>query len=242
VKIEGTYNFAASREKVFEVLQDPEVLSRIIPGCEELKAVAENEYEAALLIAVGPVKGKFQGKVIISDLNPPESYTMQVSGNGAPGFVKGTGHVKLSDGENNDTHITYEGDAQVGGKIASVGQRLVESTAKAMIKQSLEGVNQYINSVIEAENKPAEPETAPATTAEEDDAPEEIKATKASTASASLKPLPVQPQAPSQIEFAKGVAKHLMDDLVPREKRPIFIGGVLVALLLLLVLTRRKKK
>lgn len=153
MKIDGSYTFEAPRETVFQMLQDPEVLAKIIPGCEQLDLVGENEYEAALEINVGPVKGKFKGKVVLSNLQPPQSYQMEVTGKGAPGFVKGTAQVRLEEqsAANLATVMSYEGDAQVGGRIASVGQRLVESAAKAMIKQSLEGVNQYVTARIQAQ-------------------------------------------------------------------------------------------
>jgi carbon monoxide dehydrogenase subunit G len=227
VKIEGNYTFQAPRGMVFGLLQDPEVLAKIIPGCEELTKTAENEYEAALEISIGPIKGKFKGKVIISDLNDPESYTMEVSGNGAPGFVKGTGHVMLAEAEQN-TLMSYQGDAMVGGKIASVGQRLVESAAKALIKQSLEGVNLYINA-----HMAAQAAVSDITPDASDDAP------------LLLTPPPVIPkfQAQSQVEFATGVAKGVVEDLIPTNRRPLVIaGGVVVLVLLFLILRPRKKK
>jgi len=225
VKLEGNYTFTAPRGMVFTLLQDPEVLAKIIPGCEELTKVADNEYEAALEISVGPIKGKFKGKVILSDLNEPESYTMEVSGNGAPGFVKGTGHVKLAE-EGESTLMSYQGDAQVGGEIASVGQRLVESAAKALIKQSLEGVKLYINAHQAAQIAAAStPEAAP-------DAPVVL-----------TPPVIPQFQAPSQVEFATGVAKDVVNDLIPSNRRPLVIaGGVGLAVLAFLMLRPRKKK
>lgn len=143
MKISGEYLFDAPRQQVWEALLDPEVLASVLPGCEKLELVGENEYEGALNIKVGPVQGEFMGKVKLEDLQPPESYTMQVDGRGAPGFVKATGNLELEpDGDR--TRVTYEGDAQVGGRLASVGQRLVESSAKAIIKQSLDGLNESV--------------------------------------------------------------------------------------------------
>ncbi len=230
MKIEGSYNFEAPRQMVFDVLQDPAVLAKIIPGCEELNKVGENEYDASLNISVGPVKGKFKGKVILSEINSPESYTMEVNGQGTPGFVKGVGHVKLGE-EGTATIMNYDGDAHVGGRIASVGQRLVESTAKSMIKTSLEGVHDYIQAVIDAKNKHEEQQAAKPEEADE------------GTPVPPPPPPPVpQIKAPSQLEFATDVAKGVVDDLVPHHyRRNIIIGGA-VALILLFILTRGRKK
>lgn len=223
MKIDGTYTFEAPRETVFQMLQDPEMLAKIIPGCEQLDLIGENEYEAALEINVGPVKGKFKGKVVLSNIQPPESYQMEVTGKGTPGFVKGTAQVRLEEQSeaNLATVMSYEGDAQVGGRIASVGQRLVESAAKAMIKQSLEGVNQYVAARIQAQ---AQAQTQPTETTEPAPLPEII--------------------APSQVEFATGVAKEVLTNLVPPQRRPLTIGvGVgLSALILYLVFRPRRKK
>jgi carbon monoxide dehydrogenase subunit G len=209
VKVEGSYTFEAPREMTYDMLQDPEVLTKIIPGCEQLNKVGENEYEAALEISVGPIKGKFKGKVLLSDLNRPESYKMEVNGTGQAGFVKGTGLVKLED-QGASTLMNYEGDAQVGGRIASVGQRFVESAAKALIKQSLENVNQHVQA-----HQQAKVADAPAP---------EIKA-------------------PTQVEFATGVAKEVAKDLVPPSRRPLVIGaGVGLAVLAFILLRPRRKK
>ena len=231
MKIDGTYTFEAPRDLVFQMLQDPEVLAKIIPGCEQLNLVGENEYEAALELNVGPVKGKFKGKVVLSNLNPPESYHMAVSGNGTPGFVKGTAQVRLEEQASSNaaaadsaamsTLMSYAGDAQIGGRIASVGQRLVESAAKAMIKQSLEGVNQYIAARIQAQVQAQTPAESPQAA----EPPPEIKA-------------------PSQAEFATGVAKDVLADFVPSERRPLLLGGGLVsfAFILYLLLKAGRKK
>ncbi len=140
MKVSGEYLFDGPQQLVWETLLDPEVLASVLPGCEKLDLVGENEYEGALKIKVGPVQGQFMGKVKLEDIRPPNAYTMQVDGRGAPGFVKATGHLAL-EAAGAQTKVTYEGDAQVGGRLASVGQRLMESSAKAIIKQSLDGLN-----------------------------------------------------------------------------------------------------
>ena len=143
MKVEGTYLFEAPREDVWEALMDPDVLSAAIPGGEKLEKVGENEYEAALNIRVGPVQGKFDGKIELSDIAPPESYKMTVNGQGPSGFLNGAGDVSLFE-TNEGTVMSYTGDAQIGGKIAGVGQRLVDSSAKSIIRQGLESISAQV--------------------------------------------------------------------------------------------------
>ena len=113
MKLEGTYTFDAPREVVWQALLDPEVLGRVMPGGEALEKIGENEYKAVLKIRVGPVQGQFEGLVTLLDINPPESYRMQVSGKGGPGFMKGEGQVRLED-QGSSTLLHYSGEAQVG--------------------------------------------------------------------------------------------------------------------------------
>jgi hypothetical protein len=136
MKLEGTYTFEASREFVWDMLQDPEVISSIIPGSEQLEEIGENKYLSVLVVKVGPVNGRFEGQVELTDLNAPESYTMIMSGKGPAGHMNGTGNVRLEE-QDGTTIMHYTGDAKVGGKIAAVGQRLLDVAAKQLAKQSL---------------------------------------------------------------------------------------------------------
>lgn len=139
MKLAGEYKFEAPTAEVWTALLDPVVLAAVMPGCEKLELV-DGAYVGELNIKVGPVQGKFQGKVILADVEKEKGYTMTVDGRGAPGFVKAKAAVKLTPaGE--ETTMVYDADAQVGGRIASVGQRLIDSSAKAIIKESLEGLN-----------------------------------------------------------------------------------------------------
>lgn len=140
MKVSGEFTFDAPQDEVWEALLDPEVLASVLPGCEKLERTGEDAYEGALKIKVGPVQGKFDGKIGLSDIVPPEGYSMIVDGRGAPGFVKAKAQVKLA-ADGDQTVMTYDSDAQIGGRIATVGQRLLDSSAKAIIKQSLEGLN-----------------------------------------------------------------------------------------------------
>jgi len=142
MKLEGDYTFEAPVEEVWKALLDPAVLAAVMPGCEKLDLV-DGQYVGELNIKVGPVQGKFSGKVDLKDMQAPTSYTMHVDGRGAPGFVKATAQVQLAS-EGEKTRMRYDADAQVGGKIASVGQRLLEASSRAITKQSLEGLNENI--------------------------------------------------------------------------------------------------
>jgi uncharacterized protein len=129
VKIEGTYVIPAPREAVWQHLMSSETLARSLPGCEKLVPDSDGSYHAELKISVGAVKGSYQGRVEILDPVPPERYRMKVQGQGTSGFVKGEGTLTLSDDGASATKISYSGDAQVGGVIASVGQRLIHAAA-----------------------------------------------------------------------------------------------------------------
>jgi carbon monoxide dehydrogenase subunit G len=155
VKIEGTQNLAAPAEQVYALLIDPEVLAHCIPGCESLEQTAENTFSATLKAGVGSIKGTFKGTVRLEDLRPNEHFRMVVEGKGAPGFLKGSGTLNLEE-QNGTTTVSYDGNIQVGGTIASVGQRMILATAKMT-------ANQFFT-CLEAETKPtleSEPQSPP---------------------------------------------------------------------------------
>ena len=135
MKIEGTHELRAARERVYQALTDPAVLQRCIPGCERLERTGENSYAATLRAGVGAIKGLFQGSVRLEDMRPPEHFRMIVEGKGQPGFLKGTGDLDLEERDGGGTIIKYSGDVQVGGTIASVGQRMIQGAAKMMAAQ-----------------------------------------------------------------------------------------------------------
>ena len=134
MKIEGTHQLQARRERVYQLLTNPEVLKRCIPGCERLEQTAENTYSATMKAGVGSIKGIFNGTVKLEELRAPEHFRMLVDGKGTPGFLKGTGELDL-EAQQNDTLVHYSGDVQVGGTIASVGQRMIQASAKMMAAQ-----------------------------------------------------------------------------------------------------------
>ena len=134
MKIEGTHELRARRARVFQALTDPLVLKRCIPGCESLEKTGENSYAATLRAGVGSIKGTFKGNVRLEEVRPPEHFRMVVDGKGQPGFLKGTGDIDLEE-SGDATLLKYSGDVQVGGTIASVGQRMIQGAARMMASQ-----------------------------------------------------------------------------------------------------------
>lgn len=122
----------ASLERVWEALNDPELLQACITGCEATERIAENEYRIDMKVKVGPVNARFSGKITLVDLNPPESYTLNFEGQGGmAGFAKGVARVALS-AEGEATALAYTASAQVGGKLAQIGSRLIDGAANKM--------------------------------------------------------------------------------------------------------------
>jgi carbon monoxide dehydrogenase subunit G len=132
MEIKGEYRIPASREKVFAALNDLAVLQACIPGCESLEKTSDTEMKAKVRMRIGPVSASFSGKVTLSDIDPPNGYRISGEGQGgAAGFAKGGAVVTLRE-EASDTVLNYNADAQVGGKIAQVGARLIDGTAKKL--------------------------------------------------------------------------------------------------------------
>lgn len=132
MELTGQYKIPATRQEVWEALNDPEILKQSIPGCEEVEKLSETEFNAVTRTKIGPVSARFSGRIELTDLDPPRSFRINGEGTGgAAGFAKGGASVKL-DEEDGGTRLTYEVSAKVGGKLAQVGQRLIDSTAKKM--------------------------------------------------------------------------------------------------------------
>ena len=131
MKLSGSYQIKLSKQKVWEALNDPDILKQAIPGCEEFTKNSETEFTATATNKIGPFNASFTGDIELSDLNPPNSYKITGSGNSPVGFASGEAKVKLED-FNNGTKLIYEVEANVGGKIAQVGSRLIDMTAKKM--------------------------------------------------------------------------------------------------------------
>ena len=191
MKIEGSYLFDFPRDAVWELLLDPHIISKTLPGCEELVTVGENEYRSTLNIQVGPIQGQFEGMVRLSDLIPPESYHLKLSGRGASGFLEGEGDLRLEN-ENGSTRLLYKIEAQLGGRIAAIGQRLLGSSARVITRQALEQLDRQIK--VHSQGS-------------------QVSNQKVGD--------------PSQTAFATKVAKGVLDDLIPPERRLFVVGAIL---------------
>ena len=152
MKITGSYTIDAPRDQVWAALNDMEVLARIVPGCERLVQTGENEYEGTVKIGIQSIKGSYSGKIRLEDIQPPHHYKLVAAGRSSNGVVDGSGSVDLAE-QDGKTVLTYGGDAQIGGTLASVGQRLIEGASKQMINQSLKALVEQIH----ARNAPPAP-------------------------------------------------------------------------------------
>jgi carbon monoxide dehydrogenase subunit G len=134
MKVAGTAQAPFSLERTYQLLQDPAVLQRAIPGCQSLECTGDAEYKLKLKVILASLSGAFEGQVRLTEPQAPTSFRMVVEGSGKIGFVKGDGLLTLTPTEDG-TEIAYDGDAQIGGNIASVGQRMIDTTARLLIKR-----------------------------------------------------------------------------------------------------------
>ena len=145
MNLNGTFTFNGPREKVWELLQDPVVLAKALPGTERLALTSTDHYEGVMKVNVGPVTAaKFDVTVALTDKEPPHRMSMQIEGKGPVGFTRGTASVVLDEQAEGKTQMQYTSDVQVGGRIASVGQRLLESVSKMMMRQALEALEREL--------------------------------------------------------------------------------------------------
>ena len=134
MEIKGDVLLHQPRSRVWEALNDPQVLSRCTPGCKEIEVLSDSEYRVVLELGIAAVRGTYEGKITISDRVPETSYRITIGGEGVPGFVRGDGTLSLAS-EGDNTRLTYAIDAQVGGNVAGVGQRVMGGIAKMMVGQ-----------------------------------------------------------------------------------------------------------
>ena len=142
----GEERIAAPINKVWEALNDPEVLKACIPGCQSLEKKSDTEFSAVVSVKLGPIKAKFNGEVELKNLNPPHSYTIAGEGKGGvAGFAKGGADVKLTEDGPDATVLTYEAKADVGGKIAQLGSRLIQSSSKKLAGEFFSSFNETVS-------------------------------------------------------------------------------------------------
>jgi carbon monoxide dehydrogenase subunit G len=135
MKLSGEQILSASRERVWELFNNPDRLSRLIPGCEKLEVLGPDEYAGTINVGIASVKGVYSGKLKLEDKRAPEHYKMAVDGKGKQGFVRGSGTLDLEARDRSTTVVKYAGDVQVGGLLVQVGQRVIDSAAKMMMGQ-----------------------------------------------------------------------------------------------------------
>jgi hypothetical protein len=167
MEMSGQHTIPAPRETVWEALNDPEVLKQCIPGCEEVNKTSDTSFDAKVSVKVGPVKAKFGGAVTLSDIDPPKGYTISGEGKGgAAGFAKGGAKVSLEEADGGAaTELSYEVSASVGGKLAQIGARLIDSTAKKYANDFFTKFSEVAAARAGGDSKPAEtkPAAKPAT-------------------------------------------------------------------------------
>jgi uncharacterized protein len=144
MKIEGQYTFDGPREVLWELLRDPKVLAACLPGTQTMRQVSDHEFEGEIGVRVGPISGAFAGQLTVTNEVPPESCTLTVEGKGKVGFLKGVGNIEMVNEGQGKTLMKYTGEVQIGGKVASVGQRLFDSVSRGMIEQALGRLNEQL--------------------------------------------------------------------------------------------------
>jgi carbon monoxide dehydrogenase subunit G len=150
MKVEGSHTIKAPRELLYQLMIDPEILRRCVPGCQSLEAAGDGSYKMTLKAGVGSIKGVFTGSIKLEEMREPEHYKMIVEAKGSPGFLKGEGSIDLIE-QGDETLVNYTGETSVGGTIAGVGQRMVQSTAKMMAGQFFAAIEAEAVAIFTAE-------------------------------------------------------------------------------------------
>ena len=152
MNLNGTFTFNGPRQKVWDLLQDPGVLAKALPGTERLTMSGPDRYEGVMKVSIGPMTAaKFDVTVTLADKQPPGQFTMQIDGKGSVGFARGSAVVTLKEQDGGGTAMDYTSDVQIGGRIASVGQRLIESVSRMMMRQALEALDGELRARIDAD-------------------------------------------------------------------------------------------
>ncbi|MGP1396678.1 MAG: SRPBCC family protein [Inquilinaceae bacterium] len=233
--MKGEYKIEAPREKVWAALNDPDVLRQAIPGCDTVEQVSPTEMRAAVTAKVGPVKAKFKGDVTLSDVNPPESYTISGEGKGgAAGFAKGGAKVRLEE-VGTATLLRYEVTASVGGKLAQIGSRLIDGTAKKMADDFF---SRFAGLVEAGEAAPAAAEAPPTPAPAPAPPPPAPPAAAPAAPGAAPSPAPA-PAPPPRVQPAPAAPPPAEE--APAKRRlgipqPIWIASLVILVLLLVLI------
>jgi uncharacterized protein len=151
MNLTGTFAFSGPRPVLWDLLQDPVVLARTLPGTERLTLTSADRYEGVMKVSVGPMTAaRFDVVVTMADKVVPERFTMHIDGKGPVGFTRGTATVELTDGAEGGTIMHYASDVHVGGRIAAVGQRLIDSVSRMMMRQALEALDKELRARLDA--------------------------------------------------------------------------------------------
>jgi carbon monoxide dehydrogenase subunit G len=165
MQMTGEQRIAAPRRRVWEALNDPEVLRQAVPGCQSLEKESDDRFRATVEVKIGPIGARFNGAVTLSDLDPPNGYTIAGEGQGGTvGFAKGGAKVRLAD-DGEGTLLTYEVEAQVGGRLAQLGGPIIDATAKQLAGKFFQQFGQIVAPAGQAAAAPAQPAAAPAAAA-----------------------------------------------------------------------------
>ena len=163
MEIDGEQRIPAAREDVWTALNDPQTLRLCIPGCDSLERISESAFDGTVTAKVGPVKAAFGGRVTLSDIDPPNGYTLTGEGKGTAGFAKGEASVRLRE-DGGETVLSYTAKAQVGGKLAQVGSRLIDGTVRKLSGQFFANLSEHLSASEVAPTVAAPAPETPATT------------------------------------------------------------------------------
>lgn len=144
--VEGTFTFKGPRDEVWALLQDPDVIGKAMPGAQKLTRTGEDRFEGVMKVSVGPMSAaEFRMTVELADKHPPERFTMRIDAKGGLGFARGTAQVTLAEASASETTMTYRSEMQIGGRIAAVGQRILDSAARMMTEKGLEALQRELD-------------------------------------------------------------------------------------------------
>lgn len=156
MKLEGEYTFNGSRQEVWDLLQDPDILANSLPGAKNMRKINDDEYQGEMVVKVGPLNGAFTANIKLKDKVQPKSYTMLVESKGNVGFANGTAKIELVENEEKSTLMKYTAELQVGGRLASVGQRMLDTVGRSLTRQGLEAMNHALKARMSPEGSEQE--------------------------------------------------------------------------------------